>query len=40
VFSPFGLGILDLAVSSLVSDLARDRNAGAIVESFFPETWA
>lgn len=40
VFSPFGLGILDLAVSSLVSGLARERNAGAIVESFFPEAWA
>jgi ornithine cyclodeaminase len=40
VFSPFGLGILDLAVSSLVSDLARERNAGALVESFFPEAWA
>jgi len=40
VFSPFGLGILDLAVSSLLCDLARDRNVGTVVESFLPEAWA
>lgn len=39
VFSPFGLGILDLAVSSLVCDLAAARSRGTIVESFFPEAW-
>lgn len=40
VFSPFGLGILDLAVSSLVCDLARDQKAGTIVKSFLPDAWA
>jgi N-[(2S)-2-amino-2-carboxyethyl]-L-glutamate dehydrogenase len=40
VFSPFGLGILDLAVSSLLCDLARDRKVGTVVESFLPDAWA
>jgi|ERR1041384_3930518 ornithine cyclodeaminase len=39
VFSPFGLGILDLAVSSLICDLARHRNTGTVVESFLPDAW-
>jgi ornithine cyclodeaminase len=34
VFSPFGLGILDLAVSQLVCDLARHRKIGDVIESF------
>ena len=40
VFSPFGLGILDLAVSSLICDLARHQNTGTVVESFLPDSWA
>ena len=36
VFSPFGLGILDLAVSKLVYDLAQAQNMGVVINSFHP----
>ena len=39
VFSPFGLGILDLAVSSLVCELAEKQKVGTVIESFLPESW-
>ena len=38
VFSPFGLGILDLAVSKRVCDLAVQQNKGSYIDSFFPAT--
>lgn len=40
VFSPFGLGILDLAVAQLVAERAADRGIGVQVPSFLPRPWA
>jgi N-[(2S)-2-amino-2-carboxyethyl]-L-glutamate dehydrogenase len=36
VFSPFGLGILDLAVGRLACDLARETGDGTLLRSFLP----
>lgn len=36
VFSPFGLGILDLAVATLVYDTARATGAGRTIHGFLP----
>jgi N-[(2S)-2-amino-2-carboxyethyl]-L-glutamate dehydrogenase len=40
VFSPFGLGVLDLAVSKLVRDLALQKGLETVIDSFVPRSWA
>jgi N-[(2S)-2-amino-2-carboxyethyl]-L-glutamate dehydrogenase len=39
VFSPFGLGILDLAVACLVVERARAERAGLEIEDFLSSSW-
>jgi N-[(2S)-2-amino-2-carboxyethyl]-L-glutamate dehydrogenase len=40
VFSPFGLGVLDLAVGKLVRDLALQQGLETVIGSFVPGSWA
>ena len=38
VFSPFGLGVLDLAVAQCVRELAFKNNVGIVINSFLPDS--
>ncbi len=39
IFSPFGLGILDLAVGSLTLKLGLSQGRGIVVSDFLPDSW-
>ena len=39
MFSPFGLGILDMAVAQVVYELAQEAEVGTVIPSFLPPSW-
>src|SRR5262249_13849362 len=39
IFSPFGLGTLDLAVSKLTVEIALRQGKGTTLSSFLPDHW-
>jgi len=39
IFSPFGLGVLDVAVAKLVYERGRSERMGTLIPSFLPKPW-
>lgn len=39
IFSPFGMGLLDLALGELALKLAKERGVGKPISGFFPPSW-
>jgi len=39
IFSPFGLGLLDLALSKFVYESSREQNYGVVINAFLPESY-
>jgi N-[(2S)-2-amino-2-carboxyethyl]-L-glutamate dehydrogenase len=39
IFSPFGLGVLDLAVAQFAYERALETGQGTMIESFLPDPW-
>src|SRR6185295_11967503 len=39
VFSPFGLGVLDMALAKMAYDLGVERGQGTAINSFLPDSW-
>lgn len=39
VFSPFGLGVLDLALAKVVYEHAVEQGVGEVIDSFLPKSW-
>ncbi|ETX02884.1 MAG: ornithine cyclodeaminase [Candidatus Entotheonella factor] len=39
IYSPFGLGILDIAVAHVTYQLAKEQQVGMSFESFLPKSW-